>query len=416
MGSLHWLPSRTFKSDCDTEWSQSSIDRSWMLFHGMDFSCYWQEVWEFNLFRWFEKAWSWCIAFYVWEWWQIWLCDQRSWHKEASWIWYNNLLCFECQTVVEGWLWFVSVSKWCCFDLWWCVFGVFLDCWEVSLSWFVCIFSQCTSFAASWSCKWKMERQYDIEEEVRGILVSRWDIQVLRCKRRSGGVAYATRCWKQKKTVSLGIYGPSTTSSLHGMHQQFVQEEPSWNINRLSTSWGSWCECNSSSINKLTTRWGSWCWTWTFHNEQPRDPSSEDHIREFLAFMAGRSAFTTNSWWPEGRKPALRDCLRPPWVLANEWESTKILIEWRCYQTRLGTLSTGWTQCIFHDSCMGDWQNDWLCEELFLHWRERSLPEWIEKKHVVRLAERHSRTMWTNGRITWSWQLVFDRARRVCEG
>ena len=31
------------------------------------------------------------------------------------------------------------------------------------------------------------------------------------------------------------------------------------------------------------------------HNEQPRDPSSEDHIREFLAFMAGRSAFTTNS-------------------------------------------------------------------------------------------------------------------------
>ena len=113
-----------------------------------------------------------------------------------------------------------------------------------------------------------------------------------------------------------------------------------------------WCECNSSSINKLTTRWGSWCWTWTFHNEQPRDPSSEDHIREFLAFMAGRSAFTTNSWWPEGRKPALRDCLRPPWVLANEWESTKSLVEWRCYQTRLGTLSTGWTQCIFHDSCM----------------------------------------------------------------
>ena len=125
MGSLHWLPSRAFKSDCDTEWSQSSIDRSWMLFHGMDFSCYWQEVWEFNLFRWFEKAWSWCNAFYVWEWWQIWLCDQRSWHKEASWIWYNNLLCFECQTVVEGWLWFVSVSKWCCFDLWWCLWSIF---------------------------------------------------------------------------------------------------------------------------------------------------------------------------------------------------------------------------------------------------------------------------------------------------
>ena len=39
----------------------------------------------------------------------------------------------------------------------------------------------------------------------------------------------------------------------------------------------------------------------------------------------------------------------------------------RCFQARLGTLSTGWTQRIFHDSCMGDWQNDCLCQELFGH-------------------------------------------------
>ena len=305
MGYLHWLPSRTFKSDCDTKWSQSSIDRSWMLFHGMDFSCYGQEVWKINLFRWFEKAWSWCNALYVWEWWKIWLCDQRSWHKEASWIWYNNLLCIECQEFVAWWLWFVFVSKWCCSALWWCFFGIYSYCWAVSLSWFVCIFSQHTSFVTSWCSTWKMERKYHIEKEVRGILVSRWDIQVLRCKRRSGGVVHATKCWKQEKIDSLGIYGPSTTSSLHGMHQQSVQGRKSWNISRLSTSRGSWCECNSRSIIKLTTRWGIWCWSWTYHNEQSGDPGGEDHIRKCLAPLAGRSAFTTNKWWQEGRKPAL---------------------------------------------------------------------------------------------------------------